>query len=67
MKGAPLRVIEEQLEREVGGDWESDTEVLAGRNAVRREHGLQGIGEPERPPSPAPAGRPPLWRRVFGR
>ncbi len=67
VEGESLRAIEEQLKNEVGGGWGSDEQVLAGRNAVRREHGLPGIGEPERPPSPASSERRPLWRRVLGR
>ena len=43
---AALSGIEEQIKREVGDDWESDDRVLRGRNAVRREHGLPGLGEP---------------------
>jgi hypothetical protein len=41
-----LAGIEEQMKREVGEGWASDDEVLRGRNAVRREHGLPGIGGP---------------------
>lgn len=67
VEGDPLRVIEEQLKNEVGEGWESDGAVRAGRDAVRREHGLPGIGDSERSPNPAPAGRRSLWRRVLGR
>ena len=64
---ATLAGIEEQIKREVGKNWESDDRVIRGRNAVRREHGLPGLGEPgDRPPS-APVPRRPLWRRLFGR
>jgi hypothetical protein len=59
--------IEEQIRREVGDAWESDDRVLRGRNAVRREHGLPGLGEPGDRPSPAPDPIRPLWRRLFGK
>jgi hypothetical protein len=62
-----LAVIEEQIEREVGAGWAWDEEVLRGRNAVRREHGLPGLGGPgDRPTPPAPDSRP-LWRRLLKR
>ena len=59
--------IEDQLRDEVGENWASDEEVLKGRNATRREHGLPPVGEPARPPAPEVPARLPLWRRVFGR
>ena len=62
-----LADIEEQMREEVGEDWESDDQVLRGRNAIRREHGLPGLGEPGDRPSPAPRARRPLWRRLLGR
>lgn len=64
-----LAGIEEQMKEEVGESWESDDQVLRGRNAVRREHGLPGLGEPgDRPTSPPATGtRRPLWRRLLGR
>jgi hypothetical protein len=54
-----LAGIKEQMKREVGERWASDDEVLRGRNAVRREHGLPGIGGPAtRPPRhPTPDAR----------
>jgi hypothetical protein len=64
---AALSGIEEQIKREVGDDWESDDRVLRGRNAVRREHGLPGLGEPGDRPSPAIDPIRPLWRRLLGR
>ena len=64
---ATLAGIEEQMTREVGKNWESDDRVLRGRNAVRREHGLPGLGEPGDRPSPAIDSIRPLWRRLFGR
>lgn len=67
MEGAPLSRIEAQLRGEVGEGWETDEEVLRGRNAARREHGLSPIGEAGRRPAPEAAGRRPLWRRVLGR
>ena len=61
-----LATIEEQMKREVGDAWASDDRVLRGRNAVRREHGLPGLGEPDdRPAPPATSARRPLWRRHF--
>jgi hypothetical protein len=51
---------------EVGEDWESDDRVIRGRNAVRREHGLPGLGETGDRPSSTPRPRRPLWRRLLG-
>ena len=59
--------IEDQLQREVGEGWESDGRVIRGRNAVRREHGLPGLGEPGYTPSPVARVRRPLWRRLLGK
>ncbi|HEV2092576.1 MAG TPA: hypothetical protein VGR18_05355 [Rubrobacter sp.] len=67
VEGAPLSRIEEQLRGEVGEDWRTDEEVLKGRNAARREHGLPPLGGLGRRPAPGPPGRRPLWRRVLGR
>lgn len=64
---AALTTIEEQITREVGEDWRSDEQVIRGRNAVRREHGLPGLGEPGGRPSSPEEVRRPLWRRVLGR
>ena len=62
-----LAGIEEQIREEIGDGWESDDRVIRGRNAVRREHGLPGLGEPGDRPSPvAPVSRP-LWRRLLGK
>jgi hypothetical protein len=61
-----LAGIEEQMKVEVGEDWESDERVIRGRNAVRREHGLPGLGEPGDRPSPTPRPKRPLWRRLLG-
>jgi hypothetical protein len=63
---ATLAGIEEQMKREVGAGWESDDRVIRGRNAVRREHGLPGLGESGDRPSPTPRARRPLWRRLLG-
>ena len=60
-----LAGIEEQMKREIGDGWASDDEVLRGRNAVRREHGLPGLGEPS--DRPATTARRPLLRRLLGR
>ena len=62
-----LAGIEEQMKREVGEGWTSDDEVLRGRNAVRREHGLPGLGEAGDRPAPASDARRPLWRRLLKR
>jgi hypothetical protein len=62
-----LAGIEEQIREEVGEGWESDDRVIRGRNAVRREHGLPGLGEPGDRPSSVAAVRRPLWRRMFGK
>ncbi len=64
---AALATIEEQITREVGESWRSDEQIIRGRNAVRREHGLPGLGEPGDRPSPITSARRPLWRRVLGR
>ena len=64
---AALADIEEQIRREIGDGWESDDRVIRGRNAVRREHGLPGLGEPGDRPSPLRDLKRPLWRRLFGR
>jgi hypothetical protein len=55
------------MKREVGEGWAWDDEVLRGRNAVRREHGLPGLGGPGDRPSPSASGRLPLWRRLLKR
>jgi hypothetical protein len=62
-----LANIEEQIRSEIGDGWESDDRILRGRNAVRREHGLPGLGEPGDRPSPAIDPERRLWRRLFGR
>jgi len=64
---AGLATIEEQIAGEVGEDWRSDEQIIRGRNAVRREHGLPGLGEPGDRPSPPAEAKRPLWRRVLGR
>lgn len=65
VEGDALARIEEQVESEAGGGWRDDPLVMRGRNAVRAEHGLPGIGEPAPPPREAPM--KPLWRRLLGR
>ena len=62
-----LAGIEEQMKREVGEGWASDDEVLRGRNAVRREHGLPGLGGQGDRPTPRAGGQLPLWRRILKR
>ena len=60
-----LAGIEEQMKREIGEGWAADDEVLRGRNAVRREHGLPGLGGPD--DAPAPDARSSIWRRILKR
>ncbi len=67
MEDEALARIEDQLQNEVGENWEADAEVLRGRNATRREHGLPHIGETRPRLAPEAPGRRPLWRRVLGR
>ncbi|CAA9391288.1 MAG: hypothetical protein AVDCRST_MAG01-01-520 [uncultured Rubrobacteraceae bacterium] len=55
------------MRSEVGENWATDEEVLKGRNATRREHGLPHLGETGRRPAPSAPPRRPLWRRVLGR
>ena len=62
-----LAGIEEQMNQEIGEGWASDDEVLRGRNAVRREHGLPGLGGPGNGPTAASDARFPLWRRILKR
>jgi hypothetical protein len=62
-----LAGIEEQMKREVGEGWSSDDEVLRGRNAVRREHGLPGLGGPGAGHIPTSENGRPLWRRLLKR
>ena len=61
-----LAGIEAQMRSEVGAGWESDGRVIRGRNAVRREHGLPGLGDPGDRPSPTPRPRRAVWRRLLG-
>jgi hypothetical protein len=65
VEGEALARIEEQVESEAGGGWRDDPLVMRGRNAVRAEHGLPGIGVPA--PSPKVAPTKTLWRRLLGR
>ncbi|MGH3147888.1 MAG: hypothetical protein ACRDTR_19025 [Rubrobacter sp.] len=60
-----LAGIEEQMQREIGEGWASDEQVLRGRNAVRREHGLPGLGGPGDGPTPATVTRRSLLSRLF--
>ena len=62
-----LATIEEQMKSEIGEGWAADDEVLRGRNAIRREHGLPGLGGPGDGPAQAAENRRPLWRRLLGK
>jgi hypothetical protein len=62
-----LATIEEQMKSEIGEGWAADDEVLRGRDAVRREHGLPGLYGPDDAPAPAPDARRSLWRRILKR
>lgn len=59
-----LAAIADQAREEIGAGWDSDAGFVAGRNAVRDEHGLDRLGG-ERRPAPAPA-RKPWYRRLLG-
>ncbi len=63
---AALESIAEQLRAEVGEGWESDPMIVRGRNAVRREHGLQRLDAPSGETGEKPPTRRPRWR-FFGR
>lgn len=63
---AALAQIAAGIRDEAGEDWESNGQILRGRNAVRDEHGLPRIGEPPRESPPAPARRP-FLKRLLGR
>jgi hypothetical protein len=65
IEGEALTRIEAQVESEAGDGWRDDPLVLRGRNAVRAEHGLPGLGEPT--PQPKIALTKPLWHRLLGR
>jgi hypothetical protein len=53
-----LAAIAGQVRDEVGEDWESDEGFIAGRNAVRGEHGLERLGGGEQKPVSGSARRP---------
>lgn len=59
-----LSTIADQARGEIGAHWEADAGFVAGRNAVRDEHGLERLGG-ERRPEPGPA-RKPWYRRLLG-
>lgn len=52
-----LANIERQIHAEVGEGWETNAQVLRGRNAVRAEHGLSRLGGPVHASAPPPARR----------
>lgn len=59
-----LAAIADQAQDEIGSGWDSEAGFVAGRNAVRDEHGLERLGG-ERRPEPGPA-RKPWYRRLLG-
>lgn len=67
LQGVALEKISAQIASELGDDWESDVNIVHGRDAVRREHGLPPIGGEPEGPSSGPAAKRPLWRRFLGR
>ena len=50
-----LSVISGQIREEAGDGWETDPAILHGRNAVREEHGLKRLTEPENKTGPEKA------------
>lgn len=62
-----LAAIASQVREEIGTEWESDEGFVAGRNAVRDEHGLERLGGEDKP-APAPARRPlhERFKRLLG-
>lgn len=52
-----MAAIADQAQEEIGAHWESDAGFVAGRNAVRDEHGLDRLGGEQRP-APPPARKP---------
>lgn len=62
-----LARISDQIDSEVGEDWESNPSVVHGRNAVRVEQGVPRLGEEAHEPADDPAtARHSLLRRIFG-
>ena len=59
-----LSAIEEQIKEEAGDDWEAEVAIIQGRNAVREEHGLKRLGEPQRETANK---ENPVRRSLFGR
>lgn len=59
---AALENIAEQLRSEAGEEWEADPMIVQGRNAVRREHGLERLGAPSRETGEKPPSRRRWWR-----
>lgn len=62
--GDALAAIGDQARDEIGPGWESDAGFVAGREAVRAEHGLGRLDGVE-PPEPA-TGRRPWYERFKG-
>lgn len=48
-----LTAIAGQARDEIGAAWDSDAGFVAGRNAVRDEHGLDRLGGEQRPAPPS--------------
>jgi len=62
-----LAAIAGQAREEIGPEWESDEGFVAGREAVRTEHGLERLGGEDKP-APTPARRPlhERFKRLLG-
>jgi hypothetical protein len=63
---AALERIAGQLREEVGEEWATDPMVVRGRDAVRREHGLDTLGAVSGNAGKKPSSSRSRWR-IFGR
>jgi hypothetical protein len=64
---ARLSGIAAEIREEVGEGWESDPELVEGRNAARTEHGLPRLGEAPERGQHRESRRRPWYRRLLGR
>jgi hypothetical protein len=64
---AGLSRIAAEIREEVGQSWESDPELVEGRNAARAEHGLPRLREAPEGGQPRESRRRPWYRRLLGR